>query len=293
MTDDVSLDAFLDRYERGALPKKELEGAIFEYILKNRRRFYLQDFEKGECIDFLSWFYPRLSRAIGHYRNAGASFTAYVTSMVRYSAREYQRREMEHRIVEHIYWEAASEEFAVHSREPVYLGEVEPPPAKIREPVNNPRQVLILLLKSYSFISDEFILQAAPAVGLSGDALLRMVDELRHIRFEHDAEVRGFRDRIYCQFFRCKTFERRRNAAPEGSTQRTVLQHRLERAKSRLANMQKYYKTIKVGASNQQIARLLNIPKGTVDSNLFAAKSGIDEDEGGDPAPAGKRRRRR
>jgi hypothetical protein len=221
-------------------------------------------------------------------------------SVIRYSARDYRRKEIEHRLIERVYWEAAAEDLSVHSAEPAYLEEREAGGERearefpvLGETVSNPKQVLILLLKSYNMLSDEFVLRAAPLLGIGGEELLHLVDELRSMRIEQDSHIRNFRERIYCQYYRCKTFMRRYHAAPEGSNRKALLQRRLERAEKRLKNMKDYYKTLKTGASNRQIAKLLGVPKGTVDSNLSAIKRNERDGDGEAPAPVRRRRPRR
>jgi hypothetical protein len=278
MQDHLPLDSCLAQFYEDEVSKKELEGFIFEYILRNYRNFYLNDWEEDECIDFLCWLYPRLSRAIDNYRYEGASFTAYIAALVRLSGREFRVMEKEHRLIERTYWNAAAEDMFVHNPEPDYLSEAAP--KKPFPAVTNPRQALILLLKSYSFVSDDFIARAAPAIGMKKETLMQMVESLKNIRFEQDLEIRNLRERIYGQYFRCKTFERRRNASAEGTPRYYVMQKRLERAEKRLRGMKKALKAIKSGASNRQVARILGVPKGTIDSNIYAAKyrSGEDPD---------------
>ncbi|MDR2053468.1 MAG: hypothetical protein LBP80_08645 [Treponema sp.] len=271
MQDHLPLDSCLAQFCEGEISKKELEGFIFEYILSNYRNFYLNDWEEDECVDFLCWLYPRLSRAIDNYRYEGASFTAYISALIRLSAREFRTMEKEHRLIERTYWNAAAEDMFVRNSEPDYLSESVP--KKPFRPVTNPRQALILLLKSYSFISDDFIARAAPAIGMKKETLMRLVENLKDIRFEQDLEIRSLRERIYGQYFRCKTFEHRRNASPEGTPRHFIMQKRLERAEKRLKNMKKTLRAIKSGASNRQVAGILGVSKGTIDSNIYAVKN--------------------
>jgi hypothetical protein len=276
MQDHLPLDSYLAQFYEGEINKKELEGFIFEFILGNYRNFYLNDWEEDECVDFLSWLYPRLSRAIDNYQYEGASFTAYIGTLVRLGSKEFRQLEIEHRLIERTYWGAATEDMFVRNPEPDYLAEFVP--KKPFRPVTNPRQALILLLKSYNLISDDFIARAAPAIGMSKETLMQLIENLRAMRFEQDLEIRSLRERIYGQYFRCKSFERRRNSSPEGSPRYFVMQRRLERAEKRLRNMKKALKAIKSGASNRQVARILGVPKGTIDSNIHAVKYRPEED---------------
>jgi hypothetical protein len=286
MQDHLPMDSRLIQFYEGEVNKKELEGFIFKYVLNNYRSFYLNDWEEDECIDFLCWLYPRIGRAIDNYQYAGASFTAYITSLIRFSAREYRIVEREHHIIEQTYWNVATEDMAVRDPEPEYLAtQTRPKPFR---PVANPRQALILLLKSYCFVSDDFIARAAPAIGMQKEELIQMVETLRNIRFEQDLEIRDLRERIYGQFFRCKTFECRRDASVEGSSRYYVMQKRLERAEKRLENMKKALKTIKSGASNRQVAGILGVSKGAVDSNIHAVKYKSNDEPGKEPRIPGE-----
>jgi transposase len=58
------------------------------------------------------------------------------------------------------------------------------------------------------------------------------------------------------------------------------MQKRLERAEKRLGNMKKTLKNLKGGASNRQVAKILGVPKGTIDSNIHAAKYKPDTGRG-------------
>ncbi|MDR2103179.1 MAG: hypothetical protein LBP42_03635, partial [Treponema sp.] len=133
-----SLSELFNQYSQGDLTQKELEGLIFRFILENYRRFHLFDWGKDKCVDYLCWLYPRLSRAIRTYKNTGASFEAYIGSLVHWSAREYRSREADHYVTEYACWQAKAEEMAVANAEPEYIETAAPV-----KPVSNPRQVLV------------------------------------------------------------------------------------------------------------------------------------------------------
>lgn len=268
MGEILPLDSFLHEYREKKLRKKELEGIIFEYILKNSSRFRLHRWPKDECIDFLCWLYPRIGRAIDKYRNTGSSFDAYVAAMIRWASREYIQMEVSHRITEQTYWNIYSQEMAVCEHEPAYGSGAVP-----FKPVNNPRQALMLLLKSYYFISDDFIDRAAPAVGMTKERLKRLIEQLRNMRVHRDEAIKDTQERIYTLYYRCISFERRMNAAPAGSARKEKLKIRLERSRKQLASMRKRFGRMRTGPTNLQVAQVLGLPKGTIDSGLFAIKA--------------------
>ncbi|MDR0378014.1 MAG: hypothetical protein LBH70_09505 [Spirochaetaceae bacterium] len=267
MGDKLSLDSFLRKYREGRLDKKELEGIIFDYILKNRTRFKLRRWPEDEYIDFLCWFYPRIGRAIDNYRDHGSSFDAYIAATVRWASREYIRVEVSHRITEQTYWDARTQEMDVCEQEPAYGDS--PVPFK---PVTNPRQTLMLLLKSYYFISEDFIDRAAPAIGMKKERLKQLIEQLRILRIPRDNAINDTRNRIHTLYYRSISLERRINAALEGSARYEKLKIRLEQTRRQLASMRNRFKRMRTNPTNQQVAQVLGIPKGTIDSSLFAIK---------------------
>lgn len=262
------LSELFDRYSRGTLERKEFEGLIFRNILNDFKQFHLFRWTREDWVDYLCWLYPRISRAIDNYRNQGSSFDSYIRSLVRWSAREYRSREADHLATEYACWSARARDLFACSQEPDYA---EPPPAL--KPVSNPRQVLVLLLKSYYFVSEDFIARAAPAIGIKKEKLGQLIEELRKQRMEREEEIRTLRERIYTQYYRCLTLEKRIDAAPEGSAHREKMKQCRERAVKRLAGMRRRLGSIRLDPSNRQVAEVLGVPKGTIDSNLYAVKA--------------------
>ncbi|MDR3247512.1 MAG: hypothetical protein LBT39_01885 [Treponema sp.] len=285
MQENFPLDSCLEDYYQGTLERKKFEGLIFEHIQDNAKRFNLQNWDDDDRTDFLCWLYPRIQRAIDKYHYGGSTFDAYISGMVRWAAREYLSTETAHIITEQTYWDGMASDMAVYSQEPEY-GSDDPLPEKKRpfRMVDNPRQALLLLLKSYFYVSDDFINRAAPAMGIKKETLNRLVGEMRSIRSTRDEEIRELQLRIYSQYYRCRAFEKRMNAAVKDSGRYFMMKKRLERAEKRLTAMRKRFRLLRTDPSNRQVARVLGVPKGTVDSGLFAIKARFDSENGEDPA---------
>jgi hypothetical protein len=202
--------------------------------------------------------------------------------MVRWTAREYRSRQIEHSITENAAWAAQAGDLWVYSEEPEYGEEpgLNDPPERPAIPrmqaaentVSNPRQLLILFLKSYYFVSDDFLDRSASSLGIDREKLRFLVDKLRSLRLKRDDEVRELRERIHLQFYRCIAFEKRLLKVRDNTGLFLGIQGKLDRARYRLQAMKKRLHGIKLDATNRQIAQVLNIPKGTVDSNLYALK---------------------
>jgi len=257
------------RYTAGILAKKDFEGKIFQYLLDSIERYRILEGNKNRWNEFLSWLYPRLARAIDRYRELGSSFDAYITGLVHGAAKEYRCREADHRITEYACWQARAEDLCVCESECDYpeVQEAVSIPAGIK-----PRQVLLLLLKSYYLASDDLVDRVARAIGMKTEAVMKMIDELRKRRCEKEIEILNLRDRLYCQHYRCLAYQNRMNAAQPGTDYRKKLEGRYERARQRFHTMKKRLGRMRIDASNRMIADVIGIPKGTVDSGLFAIK---------------------
>jgi hypothetical protein len=262
------MDAMLKVYRENRITKKDLETFIFIHLNKNLSKYHLDRLSRDTCSDFISWLYPRIGNAIERYKERGSSFDAYMGAMVRLSIKEYGQRQKDHRIIEKTLWNAKAEEI-------LYCEEEEPDyfePKKQFDSVTNPRQVLVLLLKSYYYLSEDFLGRIAPAVGIEKKELIRLVDELRTKRLAREEAIRGLQERVHCQFYRCLAFEKRLNADSPHTAHGMQMKKSLDLAKKRLVSMRKRLSRMRLEASNRQVAELLNISKGTVDSNLYEIK---------------------
>jgi hypothetical protein len=102
------------------MERKMLEGLIFQYLLNNFDWHRLFNGEKEKWVDFLGWFYPRLSRAVDCYKERQANFDTYISTIVQWSSKEYKIREAEHKATEYVFWKARAEEMQVCCHEPDY-----------------------------------------------------------------------------------------------------------------------------------------------------------------------------
>ncbi|MDR1252667.1 MAG: hypothetical protein LBK62_10970 [Treponema sp.] len=280
MQQQFSLNKLYTQYTEGLLDRRKFEGLIFQDILEDLHRFNVYHWNREDCDDFVSWLYPRLSKSIDSYRNTGASFATYVNAVVRWSAKEYRSRMADNRVAEYASWTVRIPDLYAGQTEPEYpldvsLSTMEEPPAALPSAATLkkiPRQLLILILKCYHFVSDDFLDRIAPLAGIEKKYLQEMIDKLRVVRLKRDEKLYALQERIYCQFYRCIIYEKRLAAMPESSAAALRMQSQLHRARLRLAAMRKRLAGFRPSATNSQIAELLGVSKGTVDSSLHAIK---------------------
>jgi DNA-directed RNA polymerase specialized sigma24 family protein len=287
---DLNINELYNSYCLHKMNKKEFEESLYNNIISNYS-YFSYGWKKDDFVDYMCWLYPRITAAIDHYRDTGSSFEAYMCAMLRWSVKEFRSRKKEYRMMDYAAWlnlTADSEEpqcagkyqqpEMVHSRETEY-GDVT---RSVK--IDNPRQILILILKSYYSLSEDFLERIAPLVGMKKEELGKMVDCLRERRLKREDEIQRLKERVSGQFYRCIALERRLSSAPEDQSVCRRLKEQLERAQKKLKGMRERLSKIRVEATNIQIAETLGVPKGTIDSNLHALKVRMTAGQKFDPS---------
>ena len=278
----LSLNNLYNQYVKGVIGRREFEGLIYKTIIKDQQRYNLNRWKQEESDDFVSWLYPRIHSAIDSYRDKGSSFEAYMGTIIRLSAKEYRTHATNNSITEYAAWTVRVPELYTHEEEPDYAQEINTDvsvTAKQQtaiagtEDIKNPRQLLILILKCYYYVSDDFLDRIAPRAGIAKEKLKEMIDKLSTIRAGRDEELRNMRERIYSQFYRCVVYEKKLTLMSENSTAAVKMKLRLEKARLRLETMRKRLAKIRTDATNSQVAEVIGISKGTVDASLYNLKN--------------------
>jgi DNA-directed RNA polymerase specialized sigma24 family protein len=283
MHQPLTLNEMYTRYADGQLDRKKFESFIFENVVKNFSRLSLRHWQQDDSADFSSWIYPRIRTAIDSYCDTGSSFETYLSAVIRWAAREYRFKVTNSRITEYTAWTVRVPELYAHEPEIEYCVDDKMESSKSRAAVpfrdsetgkrKNPRQLLILILKCYCYLSDDFLDRIAPRVGIDKDELKTLVDKLRQNRLKRDDKLHVMRESLYCQYYRCIIYEKRLSRMPENSCVALRMRLRLEKARRRLAMMRKRIEKLRPGATNRQVADVLGLSKGTVDSALHSLKN--------------------
>jgi len=278
MQTTMPLNCLYADYSAGRLDRKKFEGMIFGAITK--RKFRLPGFGKEDYEDFVSWLYPRISRAIDSYHTIGSSFDAYINTSIRLAAKEYRWRELRSNNAEAAAWIAQLPDMYACEREFEYyeVADIQPPYAQIALQaemlgnIKNSRQLLILILKCCRYVSNDFLDKISPKLGMEAEALNGMIDRLKECRKKREARMDSLRELANRQFCRCLFYERTLQLTKDNivATRRIKVQlgyyrNKLGKTRERLANL-------RLDPSNAQIAKLLGLTKGAVDATLHTLK---------------------
>jgi hypothetical protein len=267
---------FIDR----KINRGKFEGMVFLYLVNNRTKISTRHWKNDDYEEFISWFYPRLNKAIDSYKETGASFEAYITNMVRTSSKEYRMRESINVVTEQSAWNAQIPEYFAREEPPVYTHEK--PNSEISRIIlqikgrKNPKQLLALILKCYYYISDRFLEKIASHTGIDKKILKEMIDKLRVMREKREDAIYRMKERIYGQFYRCIVYEHRLSYITENTTMYFKLKQRLKKARNRLEKMRKRALKVRTCPSNREIAGVIGVTKGSIDATLYKLRTKLN-----------------
>jgi len=273
---NVLYSMFIER----KINRGEFEGQVFNYLIKNQAKIITRYWKSDEYEEFISWFYPRLNKAIDTYKETGSSFEIYLLNIIRTAAKEYRMRTIINVVTEQSAWNAQIPEFYAREESPVYLNdktdnELSQIILKSKKRKNS-KQLLALILKCYYYISDELIDKIAVHTGFEARILKEMIEKLRIIREKREDAIYRMKERIYGQFYRCIVYEHRLSYVTDNTTAYYKLKQRLEKARNRLEKMRKRALKIKTYASNREIAGVIGVSKGSVDASLYKLKTKLN-----------------
>ncbi|MCL2759438.1 MAG: hypothetical protein FWD22_04435 [Treponema sp.] len=276
-----SLNKLYTEYLLGDLERAEFEGNIYTYLVKNKEKTCISHWGQDEYEDFISWFYPRLRRSIDSYQEIGASFEAFMNKYLLLSSKEFHVRTTTKSITEYSAWSARVPEMYAFEEPPAYIhNNTEQVLNQLmidKKGRKNTKRVLALILKCYCYISEDFAEKVAPMIGMNKKELIFLLAKIKKMRQKKDDEIYLMKERVYCQFYRCLIYERRLTIVNENTEAHNKLLARLEKARNRLDKMRKRIAGVRTDATNQQVADVIGITKGTVDASLHRLKSKWEE----------------
>jgi DNA-directed RNA polymerase specialized sigma24 family protein len=263
---------FIDRI----ISREELEGAIYQYYTKNREKAGFSLWSDEDYEDFLSTFYPRLQSSINLYRETGASFESFLGTVIHTSAREYRVKKVNNSMTEYSAWSVQVPDMYAREETPVYSYEMrETALSKIMNKdrsIRNPKQLLALVLKCYYYVSDDFIDRFAGCTGMDRKKLKDMIERLRKLRAVKDDNIYKMRERVYGQFYRCMVYEKRLALTTVDTNSYLKLKIKAVKARKRLDSMRERISKIRNEPKNREIAEVIGVSKGAVDSNLYCIR---------------------
>jgi len=283
MQNNATLNCLYTDYSTGRLEKKNFEGMIFKTIYKKIP--HLTGFGKEDYEDFISWLYPRISRAVDNYHATGSSFDAYINSLVHMAIKEYRFKRNRGYNAEIAAMTSQIPEMYACEREFGYSGYLETSELQTPEQgkrgqksLKKSRQLLMLILKCCRHVSDDFLETISLKLEVEPEVLRVMVNRLNETRKKQEAKAERIRRWINCCFFRCLSYERMLQLTKGNPLVAERTRRRLEHYRGRLAKAREQLARVPLDPSNAQIAKILGVKKGTVDATLYTMKKRLAND---------------
>jgi RNA polymerase sigma factor (sigma-70 family) len=230
--------------------------------------------DEDACGEFYTRFQPRLFRLLSRFNDQGRPFESYLCSVLSWELKNYSR---ERRKAEQA-WNTALRLEYPEEMPGIWAQWEEARPdsldgrmaALLRNDADR-RNFLILCLKNLRHISPDRVQELADAVGISEQTLDGYAAALRARMGNREKRLEAFRIRRNRAYSLSRLLEQ--ELLTEADPERRMRIHTaLLQAGKRMRTAMHRMSRIKCGPTNREIAEVLGIPKGTVDSGLFWLK---------------------
>jgi DNA-directed RNA polymerase specialized sigma24 family protein len=288
-----SLNALVAYYQATGL-------GLAEIVKRLALRIYnypLGKFQAGEddCGEFYLFFYPRLLRSISRFRDRGKPFEWYFNSILHWHYKVYCSRKRK----DQTRW-AAARNVLFWEFPDAYQSAFAPEtftnlPGTIipldrfggsRESTCRKR-ILYLALKNAKQMDDSAIGWISELTGIEERRLLAMVENLRANLYKRELRLHTLyrrQNRIFTKIYLLQR-DLQWEVDPEIKSGIAVS---LCKLRTSLRSVQRRIRRVRLHPSNREIAELLQVPKGTVDTSLYWLRrrlSSAEPRQGGGESP--------
>jgi RNA polymerase sigma factor (sigma-70 family) len=273
-----SLTQKILRYQRTHEGLRDLVNEIAPRVYQFPRR--TMGWDEDACGDFYVFVHPRLVRLMERFRDQGKPFESYLWAVLGWQMRSFAR-------------ERRRSERSWHVSLRIEQGDlVAPDPndkpgcgtgcgaddlrafSRLGSSISSGadrRNFLFLVLKCSRSLDEEIARPLASIAGITPEALLTLAAALRDMRRSREQRLETLRCRRNKAFSQIRLLEAELHA--ETASERIAqLTRTLQRARSTMQSTASRMASVGISPTNLEIARILGIPKGTVDSGLYWLK---------------------
>ena len=265
-------------YQKGLLSYDAISGHISLYVYDFPRR--TKRWNQELCSDFFVFVHPRLKKLADSFVFAGAPFEAYLNVSLKHQMNSFLAKMREEEIKETMFCKMCAsgsldEEGALYKIYDSFNYEISEPEIKYRNKIGQSRtrrRLFFLALSHPDQLDDASIAQLAAATGYSPDYIsdcCLAVKEKVHGKRESLQRLRERKNGLYFQIL---VVQDKIINEPD-LEKRLWLEDQIQKLRLRIERVSK-----KINAkasclvSHQDLAEVLGVSKGTVDSSLFYLK---------------------
>jgi DNA-directed RNA polymerase specialized sigma24 family protein len=263
------------QYQRTRAGLAELMNDLAQRVYLFPRR--KMGWDEDACGEFYLFFHPRLMRLLDRFRDQGKPFESYLCSVLgwqlRNFARERKHGERSWNVglrMEPARVEGAADE-APESNEELAFPAIGSEIASLIETNTDRRNLLFLLLKCSRNLDPEKSAALAGLAGISPQRLAGLMSDLRLNRAPREERLEIFRRRRNGAFSMVRRLETELVLELDEDRRKELL-GKLQKARRRMRGAMDRMARVGLAPTNREIAGILGVPKGTVDSGLYWLK---------------------
>jgi DNA-directed RNA polymerase specialized sigma24 family protein len=260
------------------LVKEQIAMRVYSYPKHN------QYCSEEDCADFLLGFYPRIERLIERYENTGSSFEAYLQSCLSWHMKSYIRLRIHKKREDRVLYketcqalldDAGEEEdlWEVREETPRPFAALEESLHAAQEKRKHRRQIMLLALKCADSMNDENINQISSHTGIHSSCVFHLIEILRTTMRKRTERIRSLEEGRRRTYLRLRYLTEEKRACQDEFLL-AKLNKKIRREKKNYETAWKILAQAPKAPSHSDIARILGIPKGTVDTGFHYIKKG-------------------
>jgi hypothetical protein len=257
---------------------------VYEYPRKH------YGFRADDCGEFLIFFHANLLRLIDRYRDSGRSFEAYLYGTLKWQIRTFgrnrRRSATRYELANHrdVWEEVHPRYYAAREETPeevLFVQESVPAVAssplfeldshgRLADPTMR-RRVTILALKACISVDDDLVVAIAAITGNEVEWLHERLHQARTCMHRRNERLETLQEQRVKAYFGLRLVHDAALTTPT-QTRSAGAARAIATCHRRLRNLEREIAGVPRVPTNGEVAQILGIPKGTVDSSLFYLK---------------------
>jgi DNA-directed RNA polymerase specialized sigma24 family protein len=265
-------------YQKTGEGLRDIVGELGPRVYQFPRR--TMGWDEDACGDFYVFIHPRMLRLLERFRDQGKPFESYLWAVLNWQlrnfARERRQKELDWRVS--LRMETCNPhgvDLSAAGREDAAGGSDLPRPSpellRVLQSPADRRNFLFLVLKCSRTLDPSSAGHLAALAGVARERLLDVAGTLRELRASREQRLETFRCRRNKAFAKVLLIETELKGEFE-QCRIEALQAALRRARRRMQSAAQRMARVGMSPTNREIAAVLGVPKGTVDSGLYWLK---------------------
>ena len=278
---NVDLKKMLISYRNGSLSKRKIVEAISLFVYKFPFKKYR--WKEDDCSDFFSYFYPKIGKIIDSFKITEVPFEAYLIKTLKLQIKTFALKKTTDEINRKIlknkeFWSYGS--YCAESDANFYKNDPESTCSFIKKMFSDDKvkygnrnktlkkRILLLVLKNINYIKETEISAIAEILDRDKEWLQEAFSKIRQKiekRIKRKTLFEERRNRHFCKLYQFQ--ELFCNAEISEEKEKYFLE--IIKIKSYINSLTAIINAIPVEPAHKDIAEVMNIPKGSVDSGIF------------------------